>query len=206
MKKVIAVIVTALLAVALAGFVATISSAAPVNPPTSIVGVPNSEGTVVTWTITVTNNTPTGTAAFALLFPAHPAGSTTSLDPAGHGPVLTIVGNGTVTFTQTAAAGTTFCGENVEVSVDLLEGENTFSDLAGSVKVTSCTTPTTTTTSTTVPTITQFSVPTTTVPSTTSTTRPVPTTTSTTKPNGPGVVPPPAQPQVVLAPAPRVTG
>jgi hypothetical protein len=156
---------------------------------TSIVGVSNSDGTLVTWTITTSGVTDNSTLYLVLLYPSHPAGSTTTLDPAGGGgKELTIDGNGSVSFTESPAPGTNFCGENIDVSVDLLQASDRFApnpasggfpfyDLAGSTTVT-CVPPTTTTTSTVPATTTTTTVPPATP--TTSTTVPAPTTTSTT--------------------------
>lgn len=90
----------------------------------TITGTATADGTLVTWDINVNNAAAGSQSAFALLFDSHPKGSTTSIGPAQHGATLTITGNGDVTFTQSPAPGTTFCGQDMVVtaSVDVLEG------------------------------------------------------------------------------------
>ena len=123
-KKYLAIIAGA----ATVGIGVPAAAAAISNPPASIGATSDSTGTV-TWTITVTGNTPGNNVRFVQLFPSHPAGS------ALHGLPLTITGNGSASFTQTGAT----CGGQADV--DLLESDLTFSDLAGSFHIT-CSPPT----------------------------------------------------------------
>ena len=206
--------------VAAGGIGAGVAAATAGDPNLTITGAGNSTGTEVTWTITVSGLTDlTSTTGVTLLFPSHPAGSTTDIGPPGSGPVLQIVGNGSVVFHEFPADGTTFCGENIDVSVDLLEaadrlppnpaaGGFPFTDVPGSTTVT-CVPPTTTTTGPVVTTTTLPPVTTTTTPGVTTTTvHPDPTPTTAPAPTTPTTQPLVniSQEQKAVVVAPGVTG